>query len=58
MLEANGVQRLYKNITIPDDDLVNPWRSVYLKVKSNDYRVVVRENYSHAIVWVEDNEGY
>ncbi len=56
LLEANGVQRLYKNITIPDDDLVNPWRSVYLKVKSHDYRVVVPENYSQSVVWVQDDE--
>ncbi len=50
---------MYKNITIPDDDLVryNPWRSVYLKLKSADYRVVVPENYTHAVVWIEDNEG-
>ncbi len=50
-------QRLYKNITVKDDDLVNPWRSIHLKVLSANYQVEVAENSTHAVVWVEDNEG-
>ncbi len=57
MLDGGSTQRLYKTITVWDDDLVNPWRSVYLKLKSDDYRVIVPYNYTHAILWIEDNEG-
>ncbi len=57
MLSGNTGYSMYKNITIPDDDFVNPWRSVYLKLKSADYRVAVRENYTHAGVWIKDDEG-
>ncbi len=56
MLLGNTGFSMYKNITIPDDDIVNPWRSVYLKLKSADYRVTVQENYTQALVWIEDNE--
>lgn len=56
MLLGNSGQRLYKTITILDDNVVNPWRSVYLKLKSSDYRVEVPDNYTHAVVCIEDNE--
>lgn len=55
-LEGHGRQREYKTITIPDDDLINPWRSAYLKITSSDYRVTVPDDYTHAIVWIEDDE--
>ncbi len=29
MLLGNTGFSMYKNITIPDDDMVNPWRSVF-----------------------------
>ncbi len=56
MLEGNGRQRECKIITIPDDNLVNPWRSAYLKLKSGDYRVAIPDDNTHAVIWIEDDE--
>lgn len=35
---------------------INPRRGVYLQLTSPDYRVAVRENSSHALIWIEDND--
>lgn len=53
---GHSEERLYKTITLPDDKLVNPWKSLYLKLKTADYRVIVPDHHSHAVVWVQDNE--
>ncbi len=57
MLRGNTGNSMYKNITIPDDDLMNPWRGLHLHLKSSDKRVQVQENCSYAVVWIKENEG-
>lgn len=57
MLRGGNSDRMYKNITISDDNLVNPWRGLHLRLKSPDKRIKVQENCSYAIIWVKDNDG-
>ncbi len=57
MLPGGNVDNMYKNITIPDDNLVNPWRGLHLHLKSSDQRVQVQENCSYAVIWIKDNDG-
>ncbi len=57
MLLGNTAFSMYKIITIPDDDLVNPWRGLNLNLKSSDEMVLVQENCSYAVLWIKDNDG-
>ncbi len=57
MLRGGNADSVYKNITIPDDNIVNPWRGLHLSLKSSDQRVEVQENCSYAVIWVKDNDS-
>ncbi len=57
MLRGGNADSVYKNITIPDDNVANSWKGLHLRLKSSDRGVEIQENCSYAIVWVEENDG-
>ena len=58
-IEKKSVQRLYKNITIPDDFsyMLGPERDVELTLGTTDPNVELDRNASSAVVTVLDNDS-